>query len=101
MTTRQAIAMWRRIERGGDQMSLLEVLQAREVRVVREKLCSPVPALVRRQYRRIERAAAKAKAKRKAARIRALETVLADAKASDEDKRLARIELVTPRKEDL
>ena len=96
MTIRQAIAMWRRLERGGDQMSLLESNEATERRKAAEAACTPVPAPVRRSYRRMERAIEKKRIKAHLAERRRLEAILYDPKATEEEKRLARIELATP-----
>jgi hypothetical protein len=96
MTHGEAFRIFRRIEAGADQVSLLQAAEARARRKVIARLYSPVPWPVLREYSRIELEARKAREVRALEAKRLLETVANDPAASDESRRLARIALATP-----
>ena len=87
------ISIFRRAEKDGDFITQLCLFELRQVRAAVADLYTPVPNSTRRLYRRNEREAAKAKAKARLDRDEHLEAVLRDPDSSEEDRRLARMEL--------
>lgn len=105
MTHQKAIAIHRAVERGADLTTLLLACEEQERRRAVAWLYSEVPRPVRGYYSRMERERAKERARlsriekealRELVRIERerLEAIIADWTTTDEQKRLARIELV-------